>query len=124
MEKGPGQYFGTEIDQKWWRRYFGEGFFVRGNGEYWFDEKGFFFQRYLAEKPLFIPFEEVCDILIGTWHSGRWNYGLPIVKILWNHRGMLLSSGFRLSLNEGESNRLIAELKQRASNISRSAGTI
>ena len=112
MEKRTGLYFGTEIDQKWWRRYFEEGFFIRGNGEYWFDEKGFYFQRYLTRKPLFIPFEKGYDLMLGAWHSGRWNYGLPIVKILWNHQGILLSSGFRLSFNKGETNRIVAELKE------------
>jgi hypothetical protein len=42
MDKNKGLYLGTEIDQKWWRRYTKEGLFLRGNGEYWYDDKGLY----------------------------------------------------------------------------------
>ena len=112
MDKNPGLYFGTEIDQKWWKRYTREGFFARGNGDYWFDEQGFFFHRYLTKTPLVIPFEKMSDLQIGNWHCGRWNYGLPIVKIIWNHQNTSLSSGFRLFNNRTETEQIITELKK------------
>jgi hypothetical protein len=118
MVKKSGLYFGTEVDGKWWKRYIGEGFFVRGNGDYWFDEEGFYFQRYLTKTPLLIPFEKVSELGVGNWHSGRWNYGLPIVKIQWNRRGTLLSSGFRVSFNRTETDLIITELEANLSNSS------
>jgi len=39
MDRRRGCYLGTEIDEKWWKRYAREGLFVRGNGEYWFDDE-------------------------------------------------------------------------------------
>ena len=51
MDKKKGHYIGTEINEKWWSRYRGEGFFARGNGEYWFDEDFFYFRRYLTKEP-------------------------------------------------------------------------
>mgnify|MGYP001567496802 CR=1 FL=1 len=33
MKKG--NYLGTEIDEKWWKRYRSPGFFARGSGEFW-----------------------------------------------------------------------------------------
>lgn len=35
-----GHYLGTEIDEKWWRRYRKNKFLARGNGEYLYG-KGF-----------------------------------------------------------------------------------
>ena len=43
MKKG--NYFGTEIDGKWWKRYRAKGFFARGNGEFTMDEEGIRFLR-------------------------------------------------------------------------------
>ncbi len=51
MDKKKGHYIGTEINEKWWSRYREEGFFARGNGEYWFDEDFFYFRRYPTKEP-------------------------------------------------------------------------
>jgi hypothetical protein len=33
--KKRGSYLGTEVDEKWYKRYRRDGFFARGSGEYW-----------------------------------------------------------------------------------------
>jgi hypothetical protein len=33
-EKALGIYFGTEINEKWWKRYTKDKLFMRGNGTY------------------------------------------------------------------------------------------
>ncbi len=113
MEKKTGHYLGTEIDEKWWKRYRKDRFFARGNGEYWHDEQGFYFLRYLTKEPLFIPFESILEIKSGKWHSGRWSAGVEILKIIWNKEGWRLSSGFRVSVKKEETDRLKEILKEK-----------
>lgn len=113
MEKKTGHYLGTEIDEKWWKRYRKDRFFARGNGEYWHDEQGFYFLRYLTKEPLFIPFESILEIKSGKWHSGRWSAGVEILKIIWNKEGWRLSSGFRVSVKKEETDQLKEILKEK-----------
>jgi hypothetical protein len=113
MDKRNGHYLGTEINEKWWNRYTWEGFFARGKGEYWYDDTAFYFLRYLTQDPIVIPFHKVDDMKIGTWHLGRWVWGKPIVKILWNHEGESLSSGFILSYDEDEMQIIMDDISQR-----------
>lgn len=94
MEKQKGYYFGTEVNRVWWKRYCRRPFFMRGNGEYWFDEGGLFFLRYLTKTPLFIPFEFMRSVRFGTSHSGKWVLKEVVVKIDWQKEGLDLSSGF------------------------------
>jgi len=75
MEKRRGHYLGTEIDEKWWKRYREDGFFARGFGEFWCDEGAFYFSRYLMMRPLIIPFDKILGFQIGAWHAGRWGSG-------------------------------------------------
>jgi len=82
MDKKKGHYIGTEINEKWWSRYRGEGFFARGNGEYWFDEDFFYFRRYLTKEPIKIPFNRIKEIKTGNWHAGRWCVGIRVIKIV------------------------------------------
>ena len=104
---------GTEVDEKWWKRYTWEGFFARGNGEYWYGDEAFYFLRYLTQDPIVIPFRNVEDIKVGKWHCGRWVWGKPIVKILWSHDGESLSSGFILSYDEDEMQSIMDDISQR-----------
>lgn len=113
MDRRQGRYLGTEIDEKWWKRYTAEGLFARGKGEYWYDDEAFYFLRYLTQDPLTILFAEVSDLKVGTWHCGRWVWGKPIVKFLWNHQGKSLSSGFILAYDKAETQRLVGEIGQR-----------
>jgi hypothetical protein len=113
MDRRRGHYLGTEIDGKWWKRYTKEGFFARGNGEYWYDDEAFYFLRYLTKDPIVIPFGTVSAAKAGTWHVGRWGSGNLIVKLFWAHQGQSLSSGFILSHQKPEALRLLDEIRQR-----------
>jgi len=113
VEKRRGHYFGTEVDEKWWRRYTKDGFFARGMGEYWFDASALFFRRYLTDAPVVVPFGDVLDVKVGKWHSGRWAGGAPVVKIVWKKENDRLSSGFMLSSDARETERLVQEIRSR-----------
>ncbi len=97
MFKRRGSYFGTEIDEKWWRRYRKDGLFARGTGEYWFDDRRLCFRRYLTTTPIVIDFDKLVAIKTGRWHAGRWAGGALLIKFVWKKDGLLLSSGFLLS---------------------------
>ena len=108
-----GLYLGTEIDEKWWRRYKKDKLFARGNGKYWHDERAFYFRRYLTKAPITIPFQNVLEVKVGTWHAGRWGSGRPVVKIVWKKDDILLSSGFLVSLGQAELHGLKDELRKK-----------
>ncbi len=111
MDNTKGLYLGTEINEVWWRRYSKDGFFMRGNGEYWHDTQGFYLLRYLTKTPLFIPFKDIAQIKSGTWHAGRWAFGNIIVKILWKKDNLVLSSGFIVSNKKDDGLKLMEILK-------------
>ncbi len=106
MEKNKGHYLGTEINEKWWKLYKKNNFFMRGNGNYWYDETGFYFARYWPKEPMFIPFEKVVDIKLKKWHAGRWAMGNLIVAIVWMEDDLKLSSGFIVSRHKEDASRL------------------
>jgi hypothetical protein len=112
MERKLGYYAGTEIDQKWWKRYSHDGFFARGNGQYWMEDEGFFFLRILTKTPVSIPFNRMRTFTKGTWHAGRWAWGQPFVKIHWSYAGQDLSSGFVVSKSVEETEEVITELER------------
>ena len=112
MKKGKGHYLGTEIDEKWWQRCSSDGLLARGNGEYWADASAFHFRRLLTDASIVIPFEDVILVKTGKWHSGRWLYGFPVVKIVWSKAGTRLSSGFLLSRNASEVETLVAQIRK------------
>jgi len=112
-EKRAGHYVGTEIDERWWRRYSENGFLARGNGTYWFGRDGLNFHRYLTSEPLVIPYSQIENISTGTWHAGRWNLGWPIVKLHWERNGLRLSSGFVVAKDQAETEEFIVELMHR-----------
>jgi len=112
-EKSVGLYFGTEINEKWWKRYTKDKLFMRGNGTYWYDDTGFYFLRYLTKSPIFIPFNAITEIKLGTWHSGRWAFGNLIIKFIWKKENLILSSGFIVSDNREET----VDIKQLLDNI-------
>ena len=116
MENKRGYYAGTEVGGKWWRRYTGARFFARGNGEYWYDKQSLYFRRYLTRDPLVIPFQSVSAVHVGRWHCGRWAWGAPIVKLIWeNNDGLSLSSGFVLSRSESHTRLVMEEMERRIS---------
>jgi hypothetical protein len=101
-EKNYGLYLGTEINEQWWKRYTKDKLFMRGNGNYWYNDKGFYFLRYLTKTPIFVPFHAISKIKLGTWHSGRWAFGNLIIKLIWKKGDLILSSGFIVSVNREE----------------------
>ena len=111
IEKRRGHYLGTEIDGKWWRRYRKDGFLTRGLGEYWIKNSFLYFHRYLTIAPIVIPLCDVSEVRIGKWHSGSWAGGKPIVKILWEKDHRKLCSGFVLSSNHQETERLVGIIR-------------
>ena len=95
--KHKGHYFGTEINEIWWKRYTRDRLFARGVGEYWYDDSAFYFRRYLTKTPIILNYADVIELKTGRWHAGRWAAGRPILKIIWQHKGIRLSSGFLLT---------------------------
>lgn len=114
MDRRRGHYLGTEIDEKWWKRYRRNKFFARGTGQYWMDEEGFCFRRTLTKRPICVPFGQIDRIKLGNWHAGRWCAGLTVLKILWQKDGQRLSSGFVVSRSEAETLNLKAAIEKRA----------
>jgi hypothetical protein len=110
-----GHYLGTEIDEKWWKRYRKDKLFARGNGEYWFDDTALYFRRYLTKHPIEIPFTRIIEVKIGKSHAGRWLPGSRVLKLIWEKDGMRLSSGFIVSRNQQETEAVMADLKRRFS---------
>ena len=107
-----GHYLGTEIDEKWWKRYRKDNLFARGNGEYWFDDTALYFRRYLTKHPIVIPFAQVIEMKIGKSHAGRWLLGSRVLKLIWEKDGMKLSSGFIVARNQQETEAVMADLKR------------
>jgi hypothetical protein len=112
MTKGKGLYLGTEMDEKWWKRYKKDKFLARGNGKYWYDDQGFYFHRYLTKNPLYIPWSVVTEIKLGKSHAGRRFARMSVLKIVWTRDDMRLSSGFLVSKHEIDARNLLAELMQ------------
>ena len=94
-----------------------DGMFMRGNGEYWWDDQGFYFLRYLTKKTITIPFSKVYKIKLGNWHAGRWCARNFIVKILWRNDDLSLSSGFLISKYKEDAVRLESDLQDKIKNI-------
>ncbi|MBI4846252.1 MAG: hypothetical protein HY810_07255 [Candidatus Omnitrophica bacterium] len=108
-----GLYLGTEIDEKWWKRYTKNKLLARGNGKYWYDDKAFYFLRYLTTEPITISLKDIKEFKFGNWHSGRWCFEYPILKIIWLKDGLKLSSGFLISKNNADIEKIITELKNK-----------
>lgn len=123
MDQKKSHYLGTEIDEKWWKRYRRDKFFARGSGLYWLDENGLCFRRYLTKRPICIPFERIERIKLGKWHAGRWCGGLLVLKILWHKDGQTLGSGFLVSKSRIDAENLKAELERRSRLVSSPIGS-
>lgn len=112
MLKRKGHYFGTEIDEKWWRRYTKNRLFARGTGEYWYDGDSFYFRRYLTRTPIVLHFQDITDLKTGHWHAGRWGGRHPIFKFIWQRDGLRLGSGFLLSKHDDVTEQLLNEFQK------------
>ena len=110
-EKREGYYFGTVVDGKWWKRYKKEGFFARGNGDYWLEEHDFCFRKFLSDKPIRISLQRIDEITTGKWHAGKWGGGLPVIKICWTEKGENLCAGFILANGVEECRRIVEKIR-------------
>ena len=108
-----GHYLGTEINEKWWKRYRKDKFFARGNGEYWLDDTALYFHRFLTKRPIEIPFAKVIEVKIGRSHAGRWLLGSRVLKMIWEKDGIKLSSGFVVSRNQIDTEAIGDEIKRK-----------
>lgn len=108
-----GNYFGTEIDRSWFKRFRKDGLFARGNGELWLDENGLYFLRKLTKTPLHITWSEMTGTSLGKWHAGRWGAGRPILKIAFRRHGLDLSAGFLLSKDWQQMELFAADLRRK-----------
>ena len=113
--KKKGNYFGTEINGRWWKRYRASTFFARGNGELWLDEEGLHFLRKLTRAPLTITWAEGTGASLGKWHAGRWARGRPVLKVTFRRNDFDLSAGFYLSPDWAEMESFAADLTRRFS---------
>ncbi len=111
-EEIAGKYFGTEINGKWWRRYTKDRLLARGNGTFSFNKHSILFLRLLTKNPIDIKFEEIVDIKIGKWHAGQWGAGQQIVKVIWEKKGQILSSGFSFSKEPDEVQTIVSKLNR------------
>lgn len=111
VRKNRGQYLGTEIDHKWWRRYSKGGFFTRGIGEYWIKDGSLYFQHYSRQKPFRLPIQDIVEIALCPWERRTRSGWTPIIKLIWQKDGRWLSSVFALSGNLDEASGLVANLR-------------
>ena len=112
MHKRKGHYFGTEINEIWWKRYMKDNLFARGTGEYWYHDHALSFRRYLTNTPIVLRYESVIGFKTGRWHAGRWGGGHQIIKIIWQKQGVRLSSGFLLSKHRDVTEYILGQLRQ------------
>ena len=111
IQKRRGQYLGTRVEHKWWRRYTKEGFFTRGIGEYWIKDGSLFFQHRNKQKPIALPLRNIVEIKLCPYQRRTQIKGAPIIKLVWEKDGSWLSSGFILSRNPEETSRLLTNLR-------------
>ena len=109
-----GNYFGTEIDGKWRKRYRGPGFFARGNGEFDLDASGIRFHKKLVREPMVIAWNEITSAGLGKWHAGRWAMGHPLLRVEFIRDGESLCAGFLLSRDWSEMEQLATDITKRA----------
>ena len=110
FKEKPGKYFGTEIDDKWWKRFSKDKMLARGSGTFWCDDKAILFHRKLTREPIAIPFRQIVGFKTGKWHAGQWGGGAEVLKVLWKKEGQKLSSGFVLSGYTKSADKLASEL--------------
>jgi len=109
IQKRSGQYLGTKIEHKWWRRYSKGGFSTRGIGEYWIKDGSLFFQQHTKRNPIHLPLQSLIEIKICPCKNKTG--GMPVIKLVWENDGYWLSSSFILSGIMEKSDHLLASLR-------------
>ena len=105
-----GKYYGTEINEKWWRRYTKDKMLARGNGLFSYTDASISFLRHLTKVPIDIKFSDIVEFKTGKWHAGQWGAGRPIIKVIWKRNNLMLSSGFSMAIDATQMNVLLGEL--------------
>jgi len=105
-----GKYYGTEINQKWWKRYTKDKMLARGDGVFSFNEDNITFLRKLTRVPIEIPFENIVGFKTGKWHAGQWGAGHAIIKVIWERGGSTLSSGFSIAAKNSAFDQILNDL--------------
>lgn len=119
-----GHYLGTEVDERWWRRYAEGGFLARGMGTWWLDDAAFRFHRKLTGAPLAIAFADVLEVRLGRWHAGKWAGGAPVVKVVWAKDSVRLSAGFVVGRDLREAEALAREIRSRVRDAQAAQGGV
>jgi len=109
-DRKKGNYLGTDIDGKWWKRHRADGMLSRGNGELWMDAEGIHFHRLLLKQDILIRWDAMTGFSLGKWHAGKWLAGYPVLKVHWEKDGTSLCSGFFLVKDWDEARQFVADL--------------
>jgi hypothetical protein len=88
-------YLGTTAaGDPWYKGFLRVGFPPIGEGEFWFDRKGFYFSGKAGGAGVAIPTDSILDVMLGRWHARSFSLKGNILKITWNKNGRKVISGF------------------------------
>ncbi len=90
-----GVYVGTlRLEKPWYARTMRHRSFpVKGEGEYWYDYKGFYFVGKENDRGLVIPSGTIIRVDVGFCHGLTFSRS-KILKIVWRSGAERVSSGF------------------------------
>jgi hypothetical protein len=111
IRKNRGQYLGTEIDHKWWRRYSKGGFSTRGIGEYWIKDGSLHFQHRTRQQPIRLPIKDIVEIILCPCKKRTRIGQTPVIKLVWKKDDTWLTSGFAISGSLEETSGLLNNLR-------------
>ena len=123
MIKRQADYAGTEIDEKWYKRYTKDSSFGRGMSDFWYDDNYFYIQRHLSDTPVKIPLRLVKAVKTGKWHSGKFSPLAPFIKIVWEKDGTVLSSGILVADNKFKVELVKSEIQAKVKNAKQGFST-
>jgi len=103
-------YYGTSLNNNFWKKYKFENYSERGYGEFWLTRNKIYFRQYLTIEPIIIPIREITKIFSGHLHAGRITLK-SILKIQWVKDDLILTSGFSLPNNILDMQRLQRKLQ-------------
>jgi hypothetical protein len=94
MQAKAGLHVGTERGCRRWRRCTSRGLFAGVTEPRGRDNRGLSLHRFSTREPLFVAWSLVEAIESAVFHSSRWVWGLPVIKMRWSDAGERLTSGF------------------------------
>jgi hypothetical protein len=90
-------YVGTvAAGDPWYKPYLRIGFPPIGEGEFWFDRKGFYFSVKTGGAGVVISVESILEVALGRWHARSLRLKGNILKITWKKNGRKVISGFAM----------------------------